>query len=80
MSQQSVKCELTADIVHEKAAKGKVKIETAATVRFGPFMLGTRRLVGRWEREQVLVEFKKNHKFFNLTEKGKELLPVVCRV
>lgn len=77
MLKASVKCELVIEVIHAYPVKrGKARIETVAIIKFGPIVLGSRKLVGNWSNVQVLNELKKNGTdSCTLTEQGRELLP-----
>lgn len=68
---------LEATVVHARGT-GKVKVETVAVLKFGPLVLGSRKLAGKWSPDQVLREVQNNKaKGFTLTAQGQETLPVL---
>lgn len=71
--------QLEATVVHARGT-GKVKTETVAVLKFGPLVLGSRKLAGEWSAEQVLRDVRNNKgKGFTLTAQGQETLPVLLR-
>ncbi len=68
---------LEATVVHARGT-GKVKVETVAVLKFGPLVLGSRKLAGKWTPDQVIREVRNNKaKGFVLTAQGQETLPVL---
>ncbi len=72
------KCTLTATTIYAKPAKvGRVKVLTIGLIKFGPLLLGSVKLTGRYSPEQVLAEARRNPGAVTKTKDGVETLPVV---